>query len=100
MGFMGAATGTDAYHGHHGLRVWASAIDEGFESFAAVIDEAKITAEGVLLLRNTTHARSRATHIELSAKGWQEITFRDGLILSVAQFDKPPAGWDEATLIS
>jgi hypothetical protein len=94
-----AVFGSDAYRGHDGLREFVSAIDEGAESYAAEVDQAKIWIDGALLLRNTTRARSRGTHIELSSKGWQEIEFRDGLILSVAQFDGPPHGWDEATHI-
>jgi SnoaL-like domain len=95
-----AVFGTDAYRGHAGLREFVSAIDEGAESYAAEIDQAKIRSDGALLLRNTTQARSRGTHIELSSKGWQEIEFRDGLILSVAQFGEPPPGWDDATPIT
>jgi hypothetical protein len=92
--------GTDAYCGHDGLREFVSAIDEGAESYAAEINEARITRQGVLLLSNTTQGRSRATHIELSSRGWQEIEFRDGLISSVAQFDGPPPRWDQATPIT
>jgi SnoaL-like domain len=95
-----AVFGTDAYRGHDGLREFVSAIDEGAESYAAEINEAKIRPTGAVLLRNTTHARSRGTHIELSSNGWHEVEFRDRLILSVAQFDGPPPGWDEATPIT
>jgi ketosteroid isomerase-like protein len=101
MGSMGAAAGTDAYRGHDGLREWVAALDEGFESFAVEIDEAKITSEGVLLVRGHSHGRSRGTHMELSIPAyWQEIAFRDGLCLSVVQFDGPPPGWEEATPIT
>ena len=101
LGHVGAAAGTDAYRGHDGLREWVSEIDEGFESFAVVIDEAKITREGVLLLRNHSNGRTRGTHMELSTpEGWQQIEFRDGLALTVVEFHEPPAGWDEATPVT
>jgi hypothetical protein len=80
---------------------WSSAIDQGFEAFAVGIDEAKITGEGVLLLRGRSHGRSRGTRIELSTPAfWQQVTFRDGLGFMVVQFDEPPPEWDEATPIA
>ena len=92
-----AAFGTDAFHGHDGLRELVSFIEEAADSYAAEIDEARITREGALLLCNTTHARSSgAAQLELSSKGWQAIEFRDGLILSITQFPGPPPGWDDA----
>ena len=100
VGYIGAALGTDIFRGHDGLREIASAIDEGFQSYATEIDEAKTTREGVLLLRFHIQARSRGTHIELSLQAWQQIEFSDDLILSVAQFDERPTGWDDATPIS
>src|SRR6267378_3560212 len=46
-------------------------------------------------------SRTLLTHMELSIPAfWQEIAFRDDLILSVAQFDGPPPGWEEATPIT
>jgi ketosteroid isomerase-like protein len=101
MGPMGAAFGTESFRGHDGLRAWASAIGEGFDGFAGVIDEAKITREGAVLLRGYATARSRDTHMELSMPAfWQEIAFRDGLIVSIVQYDEPPPGWDDATPIT
>jgi ketosteroid isomerase-like protein len=101
MGSMGAALGTGAFRGHDGIRAWASALDEGFEDFAVSIDAAKITGEGVLLLRGHSHGRSRHTHMELSSPAfWQKVTFRDGLGLGVEQLDEPPPEWDEATPIT
>jgi len=35
--------------------------------------------------------------MEVSRSFWQEIEFRDGLILGVTPFDEPPPGWDDAT---
>jgi hypothetical protein len=35
--------------------------------------------------------------MELAIQTWQEIRDRDGLIVSVVQFDAPPPGWVEAT---
>lgn len=55
-------------HRHDGLRELASFIDEAAQSYAAELDEARITRKGALLLSNTTHARSSSTtHIELFA---------------------------------
>ena len=86
MGWMGAAFGTESFRGHDGLRAWLSTIDEGFEDPEWEIDEAKITGDGVLLLRGHSHGRSRGTHIDLSIPAfWQEIAFRDRLLLSVVQ---------------
>jgi ketosteroid isomerase-like protein len=100
LGHIGAALGTDAFHGHDGLRALVSALGEGFESYAAVIDEAKISRDGVLLLRGHVHTRSRGTHMELSMQIWQEIEFREGLAFNLVQFDRPTAAWDEATPIA
>jgi hypothetical protein len=38
--------------------------------------------------------------MDLSMEIWQEIEFRDGLAFNLVQFDRPPAGWDEATHIA
>jgi hypothetical protein len=98
MGSMGAAFGTESFRGHGSLRAWAAALDEAWENLGVEIDEAKITREGVLLIRGHTYGRSRDTHIDLSIPAfWQEARFRDGLILSVIQFDEPPPEWDAAT---
>lgn len=100
LGHIGAALGTEAFCGRDGLRALVSALGEGFESYAAEIDEAKITREGVLLLRGHVDTRSRGTHMDLSMEIWQEIEFRDGLAFNLVQFDRAPAGWDEATHIA
>ena len=97
LGYIGAALGTQAFHGHDGLRALVSAIEEGFEGYAAELNEAKISRDGVLLLSGHNHARSRDTHIELAMQVSQEMDFRDDLILSVVQLDEPPPGWNEAT---
>jgi hypothetical protein len=97
MGYMGAVDGADVYRGHTGLREFASALAEGFESVATEIDEARLTGDGVLLVRSDTHARSRGTHMELSLQVWQQIAFRDGLILTVVQLEDQPPDWDQAT---
>jgi ketosteroid isomerase-like protein len=101
MGSMGAAFGAESFRGHDGLRAWVAAIDEGWKSFAVEIDEARITGEGVVLVRSHAHGRSRDTHIELSIPAyWQRSTFRDGLIFSVEHLDEPPPEWDDATPIT
>jgi ketosteroid isomerase-like protein len=101
MGSMGAAFGTESFRGHQGLRAWVAAIEEGWESFAVEIDEARITGEGVVLARGHAHGRSRGTYMELSIpRFWQRSTVRDGLLFSVEQFDEPPPAWDEATPIT
>jgi hypothetical protein len=97
MGSMGAAFGTEAFRGHNGLREFVTGISEGTDSFEAVIDGARITSEGILQLFGHNNARSSVNHIEVSRSFWQEIEFRDGLILTVVPFDEPPPGWDEAT---
>jgi SnoaL-like domain len=100
MGHIGAAAGTDAYRGHEGLRQWVAALHEGFESFTVVIDEARITTDGGLLLRNHGNGRTRGTHMDLSTpEGWQEAEFREGLCVTVVEFHQPPPAWDEATPI-
>jgi ketosteroid isomerase-like protein len=98
LGTMGAAFGAAAFHGHDGLRAWVAALDEGFEAFVVEIDEARITSADVLLLRSHSHARSRGTQIELAISVfWQEVAFRDDLILSIVQIEQPPSDWDAAT---
>jgi hypothetical protein len=101
MGSMGAAFGVESFRGHDGLRAWVAAIDEGWESFAVEIDEARITGEGVVLLRSHGGGRSRGTKLELSMpRFWQRSTYRDGLIFKVEHLDEPPPEWDEATPIT
>ncbi len=97
MGSKGAAFGTVAFRGHDGLRELVGAISEGAESYAPSINEARITREGVLLLDYTALAQTSYTHMDLTLRGWQEAEFRNGLILSIAEFDEPPPGWDDAT---
>jgi hypothetical protein len=97
MGSMGAALGTGAFRGHDGLRELVGAISEGAESYAPSIKQARITREGVLLLAYSALAQSSYTHMDLTLRGWQEAEFRDGLILSIEEFDEPPPGWDDAT---
>jgi hypothetical protein len=100
LGHIGAALGTEAFHGHDGLRALVSALGEGFESYAAEIGEAKISRDGVLLLRGHVYTRSRGTRMELSMQIWQVIEFREGLAFNLVQFDRPPARWDEAAPIA
>jgi hypothetical protein len=101
MGSIGAAFGAESFRGHDGLRKWVAAIDEGWESFAVEIDEARITGEGVVLLRSHGGGRSRGTHMELAIpRFWQRSTYRDDLIFSVEHLDEPPPEWDDATPIT
>jgi hypothetical protein len=97
LGHIGAALGTEAFRGHTGLRALVLALGEGFESYAAEIDEARISRHGVLLLRGRVRTQSRGTHMELSMEMWQEIGFRDGLICNLVQLTEPPSEWGEAT---
>jgi ketosteroid isomerase-like protein len=102
-GPMGAAFGTESLRGHGGLRALVAAIEEAWDNFAVEIDEARITGEDVALTRAHARGRSRGTNIEIPvAPFWQRTTYRDGLILSVEQFefDEPPPEWDEATPIT
>jgi ketosteroid isomerase-like protein len=101
MGPTDAAFGAESFSGHAGLRAWVAAIEEGWEDFAVEIDEARISGEGVALVRSHARGRSRGTHMELSIpRFWQRSTYRDGLLFSVEQFDEPPPEWDEATPIT
>ena len=66
-----------------------------------MIDEARITLEGVLLLRKHSNGRTRGYHMDVSTpRGWQAIVFREGLCVTVVEFHAPPPGWDEATPVS
>src|SRR5271169_6411461 len=65
MGHMAAALGTDVFRGHEGLRKLVAAVDEGFDSYEAEQYEARITGDGVLLMRGEIQVRSRGTGIEL-----------------------------------
>jgi len=66
-----------------------------------IVDEARVTGGGVVLVRAHSSGRSRVTEMELSIPAfWQEIQFRDGLILSVVQSDEQPAGWSGAAPIA
>jgi ketosteroid isomerase-like protein len=101
MGSWGAAFGTEVFRGHDGVRAWVAALEAGLEDMEVAIDEARVTGEGVLLVRGHGRTRARLTQMELSASAfWQEITFRDHLICGVEQFDEPPCEWDTATPIT
>ena len=53
------------------------------------------------LMRSIYAAWGRGTQQSRRTEGWpDEIEFREGLILGVAQCDGPPPGWDAATAIS
>ncbi len=97
MGSMGAAFGTEAFCGHSGLRELVTAISEGVDSYATEIVEARVTGDGVLLVAFVVRSRASYTKIDFTFKAWQEVEFRDGLIMSVTQFDESPPGWDDAT---
>jgi hypothetical protein len=98
MGWMGAAFGTEAFRGHDGLRALVTVLAEGWEDRVLEIDDARVTGAGDLLLRGHSSGLARITRMELSIPTfWQEIAFRDGLIVSVVQVDESPPGWDEAT---
>jgi SnoaL-like domain len=99
MGPMGAAFRD--LRGHDGLRAWASAIAEGFEGLQATIEEARVTGEGMLLLRAHARGRARDTDVEVSLPVfWQQIEFCEGRIRRVVQFDEPPPGWGTATPVT
>lgn len=97
LGYISAAVGTEAFEGHDGLRGLVSAIGDGFDRYSVEIKEARIGRDSLLLLHGHVLARSRGTHLELSMEIWQELDFRDGLIVGVTQLATPPIGWDEAT---
>jgi ketosteroid isomerase-like protein len=82
MGSMGAAFGTEAFRGHSGLGELVTAISEGVDSYTTEIVEARVTREGVLLVAYVIRAQASYTKIDFTFKGWMEIEFRDGLILS------------------
>ena len=97
VGSMGAAFGTEAFRGHNGLREFVTGISEGVDSYATEIVEARVTRQGVLLVAFAVRAQASYTKIDFTFKAWQEIEFRDGLILSVTHLDQAPSRWDEAT---
>jgi hypothetical protein len=99
MGPMGAAF--RSFRGHDGLREWASALAEGFEGFQANIDEARVTGDGVLLLRAHARGRARDGGVEVSLPVfWQQMEFHEGCIKRVVQFEESPPGWGTATPVT
>jgi ketosteroid isomerase-like protein len=97
VGSMGAAFGTEAFRGHSELREFVTGISEGVDSYTTEIVEARVTREGVLRIAFVIHTQASYTKIDFAFKGWMELEFRDGLILSVTHFDEQPPGWDDAT---
>ena len=103
MGSVGAAMGTGVYRGHDGLRELVAQVLDGVDaaSWSPEVIDARIRRDGILLVEYMDRGRTSGyTHMELTRKAWQEVDFRDGLIRSVAQFEEPPPGWDEATPIA
>jgi ketosteroid isomerase-like protein len=101
LGPMGAAFGTEAFRGHEGLRAWASALAEGFDDFHVNIDEARVTGDGVLLLRGHARGRARDADMDVSLPVfWQQMAFRKSRVERIVQFEEPPPGWDTATPVT
>jgi ketosteroid isomerase-like protein len=101
MGWIAAATGTDVYREHSGLRDFVDVIAEAAASHVTELDQVRIRDDAVVLIEFTNRVRTGgATGMELTLQGWQEIDFRDGLILTVTQHEVPPPGWDEAAALA
>ncbi len=91
-----AVVSTASYTGHEGLRSLVQMVSEAVSSYRTEIVEARIAAEGKLLIKNHLSATSAVVGAEVSRDTGQEVEFRDGLILRVTDFDEPPPGWDTA----
>lgn len=87
------------YNGHDGLREFVTWIGEWASSFTVAIEEARITADGKLMIRHRMDIVSAVMGAEISEVRWQECEFTDRQILRVAEVEVPPVGWDEATVI-
>ena len=78
------------------MRALLSDIEEGFAEWTTLIEATRHTHAGALLVTTRMRVTSRDTNIEFATPVWQEITFQDDLILSVANSVEPPPAWGEA----
>jgi ketosteroid isomerase-like protein len=95
-GSAGAALGTSLFTGRDGVRSFARELGESMNELRLEIAESRITPAGRLLLRSHVSGRSSVNDMRLSTNVWQEVEFRDGLILRVAQLEEQPQGWETA----
>jgi ketosteroid isomerase-like protein len=97
LGEASLAFGTEAFHGHDGLRALVTALGSIFPDWAPAIEEVREREDGAMLVIFRAGGTAQRGEVELDVLGGQIIEFRDGLICRVTQTPAPPPGWDEAT---
>ena len=98
LGEASLAFGTEAYHGHDGLRALVSSLGSIFPDWSPTIEEIRSRAEdGALLVVFRAGGTAQRDEVELGVLAGQIIEFREDLICRVTQTPYPPPGWDEAT---
>lgn len=96
---IGAAVGTETFHGHKGLREFVAAIAEGINRYWTTIDEARVSADGALLLHGRAGGHTRLLDMELAMESWQRLEFRKGRIWRVTQLEGQPEEWAAAVAV-
>jgi hypothetical protein len=71
-------------------------IPQWTSSFGVMIEEARIAADGRMLISQRVEIKSSLMGVEVSEVRWQEGEFTDHRILRVTELGEPPAGWDTA----
>ena len=82
--------------GHAGLREMARWLEGWVSAFTVTIEEARIAADGRMLIKHRVDITSAVKAAEISEVRWQEGEFTDCQILRVAELGEPPAGWTSA----
>jgi ketosteroid isomerase-like protein len=95
LGEWGAALGTDAVHGHEGLRAWISDIIELCDELTIGILEVRVL-DDYLLVHGTGSATFKNGIEAPFAPWWQEIRFAADRIARVKQLQSEPTGWQRA----
>jgi limonene-1,2-epoxide hydrolase len=95
-----AAVFGERFVGHDGLRSLVQEFIENTSSFKIGILEARIDADGMLLIKQRLAVTTAVMGAEVSLDAWQEMKFRDDLILSFTNFEEPPPGWGKAEALA
>jgi len=95
-----AAVFGERFIGHDGLRSMVHEFSENTSSLKIEILEAKTATDGMLLIKQRLSVTSAVVGVGVSLDAWQEMEFRDGLILGFTNFEEPPPGWDKAEPLS
>ena len=92
-----AALGGGAVRGHEGVRNYLAALDEDWEDFRQEVEEVFDAGDQVVVFLNT-HARGRASDVELHPHPAHVLRFKDGKCVENTTYLDRDAALSEAGL--